>query len=295
MAVLAGVPDQFSSTGEDRAPAGRPGDRDATAAPELQQALVPQQPQRAQHRVGVDLQHGGQVSCGREPLTGPDLSVRDRAADLGADLVVERQWVAPVQFDIQNDASQTSTMSFIAPPEAERSQPDAQVLIAEARARARRRRLKTAAVLAALAIVAAAGVLIGRAVTGTHAAMPTPPRPHPAVAATGVVTGHLAACFAIPVTPPPVTPGTVVALRGRVTWKPDGPGTWRLVFPKGPAVASKHISNNYNQTFRFALRPGQYVIAGHYDNAPPGVYGPFSQVIVIVHGTVRVNLPDVCA
>jgi hypothetical protein len=104
---------------------------------------------------------------------------------------------------------------------------------------------------------------------------------------------HLAACFAIPTTPPPVTPGTVVALRGRVTEKPIGPGSWRLVFPKGPAVVSEHISNNYDQTFRLALPPGHYVIAGRYDQS--SFYGPFSEVTVTVGATIRVNLPDVCA
>jgi hypothetical protein len=220
---------------------------------------------------------------------------RDIVAMTSADLVVERRRVAPVQFDIQHDASQTSTMGFIAPPEAERSEPEAQALIEEARAHARRRRLKAAAAMAVVAVVAAVGVLTGTALTSTRATVAAHPHPALPVDVTGIVTGRLAACFAIPVTPPPVTPGTVVALRGRVTLKPHGPGTWRFVFPKGPAVASEHISNNYDQTFRFALPPGKYVIAGHYDNAPPGVYGPFSQVIVTARATVRVNLPDVCA
>jgi hypothetical protein len=66
-------------------------------------------------------------------------------------------------FDIEHDASKNSTMSLIVLPETDRSQPDAQVLIAEARAHARRRRLKVAAALVVLAITVAAGVLIGRA------------------------------------------------------------------------------------------------------------------------------------
>jgi drug/metabolite transporter, DME family len=62
--------------------------------------------------------------------------------------------------------------------------------------------------------------------------------------------------------------------------------------PKGPAVASEHISNNYDQTFRFALPPGHYVIAGRYDRSSG--YGPFSEVTVTAGATIRVELPNVC-
>jgi hypothetical protein len=187
-------------------------------------------------------------------------------------------------------------MSLIAPPEAERTEPDAQALIAEARAHARRRRLKVAAALVMLAVMTVAGVLIGRALARPHAAAPARPRPPAAAASTGIITGHLSACFAIPPSKGrwPVTPGTVVALRGRVTEKPAGPGAWVTVFPNGPAVASEHISNNYDQTFRLALPPGKYVIAGHYDSAPARVYGPFREVTVTAGASIRVDLPDVC-
>ena len=130
-------------------------------------------------------------------------------------------------------------------------------------ARARRRRLKVAAALVAAAVLAAAGVLISRAVTNSHPAARADQRPAGPAAGTGIVTGHLAACFGIaPTTKPgPVTPGTVVVLRGKVAWKSNGPGAWHVVFPNGPAVASEHISDNFDQTFRFALPPGHYVLA----------------------------------
>ncbi len=197
-------------------------------------------------------------------------------------------------------------MSPVTLSEAERPQPaeqafietqapiDAQVLIAEARAHARRRRLKLTVALVVLAATAAAGVLIGRAVTTTHAAADARPRPPVPAGATGTVTGHLAACFGIPprTKPWPDTPGTVVALRGRVTYKQVVPGSGTVVFPKGPAVASEHISNNYDQTFRFTLPPGHYVIAGRYDGWPG--YGPFSEVTVTTGAAIRVELPDIC-
>jgi hypothetical protein len=183
-------------------------------------------------------------------------------------------------------------MSVSTLPEAERSRPEA--LIAEARAHARRRRLKLAVALVLLVGLAAAAVLIGRVVSGTRATA----RPRQAVlaAGTGTVTGHLAACFGIlPRTGAlPVTPGTVVALRGRMTEKRAGPDSWIYMFPKGPAAASEHISDNYDQTFRFALAPGHYVIAGRYDYDPPGYYGTFSQVTVTAGATIRVDLPNLC-
>jgi hypothetical protein len=185
-------------------------------------------------------------------------------------------------------------MGMIALSEAERSGPDAQALIAEARAHARQRRLKIAVALVVLAVVAAAGGVIAWAATSPPAATSTRSRPAWLAGGTGIVTGHLAACFgvALPNRPLPVTPGTVVALRGVVTTKKIGPGTWTYVYPQGPAVASQHISNNYDQTFRFALPPGRYVIAGRYDGGSG--YGPSSEVAVTTGATIRVNLPDEC-
>jgi hypothetical protein len=185
-------------------------------------------------------------------------------------------------------------MGLMTLPEAERSQPDAQALIAEARAHARRRRLKVAAVLVLLAVMTAAGVLIGRAIIRSPAAAQAGPRAAVAAAGTGIVTGHLSACFGVALSTGswPVTPGTVVVLRGRLTWKPDGPGTQRLVFPAGPAVASQHISNNYDQMFRFALPPGHYVLAGRYGTGPGFV--TFSQVTVTAGAVIRVDLPNLC-
>src|SRR5487761_1113561 len=99
-------------------------------------------------------------------------------------------------------------------------------------------------------------------------------RPRPAAAATGIVTGHLAACFAIPPTRGRrVTPGTVVS-------------------PKGPAVASQHISDNYDQTFRFALPAGHYVLAGQYDHGSG--YYTFREVTVTAGANLRVDLPNAC-
>ena len=168
----------------------------------------------------------------------------------------------------------------------------AEALIAEARAHARRRRLNIAVALAVLVAVVAA-VLIGRVTIGSHGAAQARPRPAALAAGTGIVTGHLAACFGIPpASGRRIAPGTVVILGGHITWKPIGPGTWMIVYPKGPAVASQHISDNYDQTFRFALPPGHYVLAGQYDHGSG--YGTFREVTVTAGANLRVDLPNLC-
>src|SRR5579863_9186557 len=88
-------------------------------------------------------------------------------------------------------------------------------------ARARRRRLKITVALAVVAAVAVTAVLIGRVTIGSHRAAQARPRPAALAAGTGIVTGHLAACFGIrTANGRPIAPGTVVVLRGHITWKP---------------------------------------------------------------------------
>jgi hypothetical protein len=49
-----------------------------------------------------------------------------------------------------------------------------------------------------------------------------------------------------------------------------------------------------NRTFRFALQPGQYVIAGHYDLDQGRGYYTFKEVTVTAGGVLRVDLPNSC-
>ena len=50
----------------------------------------PQRVQRAEHGVGVDPQHRGQVPGWREPLTRAGLTLGDRPADRRSDLLMQR-------------------------------------------------------------------------------------------------------------------------------------------------------------------------------------------------------------
>jgi len=191
-----------------------------------------------------------------------------------------------------------------APARAGMAAGDAQALIAEARAHARRRRRRIA--LAAIAAVSLAGaaLLIARGPGGSRPAPAATWRPAQAAGATGIVTGHLEACTALPMVRP-VTPGTVTVQRGKVTMKNVGPGRWQFVFPRGPVIARQHISNNYRQSFRFALPPGQYVLEGRYD--PPerdgrpvplpqgaGIAWTWIVVTVTADRMVREDLPNDC-
>ncbi len=65
-----------------------------------------------------------------------------------------------------------------------------------------------------------------------------------------------------------------------------------MVLPKGPVVAREHISNNYDQTFRFALPPGHYVLAGAYDMGTG--YRTFNEATVTVGKAIREDLPNEC-
>jgi len=81
VAVAAGELEQLVCLRQDRTALARAGDADGPPTPELQQAFVAQQPQRAQRRVGVDAEHRRQIARWRESLTGPGLAVRDRPSD----------------------------------------------------------------------------------------------------------------------------------------------------------------------------------------------------------------------
>ena len=77
-------------------------DRDAPAAPDLEQSLVPKLPERAEDGVSVHVQHRGQVQRRREPLARAGLSVRDRSANLGRYLLVQVCRLVSVQLDMEH-------------------------------------------------------------------------------------------------------------------------------------------------------------------------------------------------
>jgi hypothetical protein len=87
----------------------------------------------------------------------------------------------------------------------------------------------------------------------------------------------------------PYAAGTVTALRGRETWKPDGPGTSRLQLP-ATVAARQHVGEN--QRFSFDLAPGQYVLVARYQN---GNAMSFLDVSIAAGRVLHRDLPNLCS
>ena len=292
VAVAPGELHELAGPGQDRAPVRGPGDSDSPPAAELQQPLISQQPQRPQHGVGVHVQHSGQISRGRKPLTRAHLAVGDGPADLGAHLIVEGQPVPAIHLDTEHGASETSTMRAAPPVAALRAgtPAEAQLLIEQARAHARRRRRKTALAVIIIAAALGGGLAGAGAWSGSGpAARGGPIRPAPLTARTGGVTGYIDPCEGILIgTGLPYAAATVTALRGRETWEPASDGTYRLQLP-ATVAARQHVGQN--QKFHFDLAPGRYVLVARYDR---GNAMTFLDVSVVAGRVLDRNLPNLC-
>jgi hypothetical protein len=170
---------------------------------------------------------------------------------------------------------------------------EARELTAEARAHVRRRRQKTALAVALIVAAAAgggfawAGALSGGKPADQGSPSPSPSQPAPLTAHTGGVTGYIDPCEGVG-TGLPYAAGTVMALRGRETWKPDGHGTDRLQFPAAVA-ARQHVGESHK--FDFDLAPGQYVLVARYDH---GNGMTFLDVSVAAGRVLDRDLPDLC-
>ena len=92
----------------------------------------------------------------------------------------------------------------------------------------------------------------------------------------------------VPPTPPGYAAGTVVVLRGTVTWKPVSTGVTKSVFPTETVTAAVTPKGD---EYRFILSPGPYVLVAYY--ATPA---PMSWVSVSVAAghTTRQDIPDRC-
>lgn len=122
-------------------------DRHASATGEVEQAFVAQRSKRAQDGIAVDAEHCGEVARGRQPVAGACLAAGNRPPDLSCDLFVQLGGVGTVELDVQDGASNTSSIRMTPetePRPADLSSADfasaAQALFEEARRRARRRR-----------------------------------------------------------------------------------------------------------------------------------------------------------
>lgn len=160
VAVATAELHELSGLGEDGPALGGTGDVDTAPAPEIQQTLVTQQPERSQDSVGVDLEHGGEVPGGGESLSRRRLALGDGAAYLARDLFMQDHGSVPVDLDIQHGASDTSVM-FAA---SGRSwTPPRWAVVKDARRRQRHRRRRMLATVVAMLLAAVIGWLIAGA------------------------------------------------------------------------------------------------------------------------------------
>ena len=110
IALLSGELYEFVHLRQDRAALRSSCDGDATTSPELEQSLFAQQAKGTKDRVRVHAEHCREILGQRHALTGPGLTVGDRATDLGSDLLEERQRVGRVDLDMLHSATNLSFM-----------------------------------------------------------------------------------------------------------------------------------------------------------------------------------------
>ena len=96
------------------------------------------------------------------------------------------------------------------------------------------------------------------------------------------VTGGIIPCSGLP-NPnlPQYSAGTVTVLKGQVTWKSMGQGNLQDVLPTD-VVAQERVGTN--ETYRFVLDPGRYVIQA----------GVYTSVTLQPGDDVHVDVPNLC-
>lgn len=75
---------------------GGSGHDDRASATEFDQPLVSKHTQGTKHRIHAHTQDRGQVLGLRDPLARVSFAVRDRAPDLGGDLIMQRRLLSTV-------------------------------------------------------------------------------------------------------------------------------------------------------------------------------------------------------
>ncbi|MDX6721009.1 MAG: hypothetical protein QOJ63_3263 [Solirubrobacteraceae bacterium] len=106
--VVTGQIDELASAHDDVGAGRTVSDGDATSAAELQQALISQQTQGAQHRVAVDLKHRCEIPGRWQAFPRSGVAFGDRASDLRGDLLVQAQYRVRTTIDRAHGARNTS-------------------------------------------------------------------------------------------------------------------------------------------------------------------------------------------
>ena len=156
--------DELDGFRTDRGVLSGTADVHAAAPAKLHEALISQEAQCPQNGVGVDAEHGCDVTRRRQPFTRPCLVLRDRVADGVGDLVVEQRRMRTIDLDIKHDAIHSSVMSVSDVHAGPRLPARSWAVIKDARRRQRRRHRRVGTLLTAALLIVAGFV---RALRGT--------------------------------------------------------------------------------------------------------------------------------
>jgi len=96
--------DQLTSSHHHGADLRRSRNRDPSTATKFQQTFVTQYAKGTKDGVGVDVQHGGQISGRWQALPASGFAVRDSPSKFGRDLIMESDRFLGGQLDTQHGA-----------------------------------------------------------------------------------------------------------------------------------------------------------------------------------------------
>jgi hypothetical protein len=220
--------DQLADLGEHGTALRGPGDGDAPAPLEVEDALVSEGSERPEDGVRVNAEHRRHVARGREALTRPRVTLGDVAPDLRGHLLVQRDGLFPGDLDFHHGDRQSITIMIT--EEQLRTEPpstEPELVIREARRRQRRRRL---GVFGIALFMVASGVIAAKA---TSAGRSGPPA-RPPSAKTPVRPAKVPAPPAAPVFSAGAFAGTWRVHTTSVTMGADGTGTATSPGPISP-------------------------------------------------------------
>ena len=108
IALTASEGDELSCSGHDCAALACSGDRDSAATSELEQPFVAKQAHCTEDGVSVHAEHRAEITRRRQALAWASLSLADRTAQLGRDLLVQPNRLVAIDLDLEQGASDNS-------------------------------------------------------------------------------------------------------------------------------------------------------------------------------------------
>lgn len=189
----------------------RAGHGHSSTPPKVQEPLVPQDAEGAEHGVGVHPEYGCEVLGRGETLSGRGFAGGDGVPYLGGYLVVQGDSFGAIDLDMQHGAIHSSTMSRATDLD---DAPPVEVLIPEARQHQKRRYRRSAVIVSVVALLVGALVAAALIATTSSGRGTSSPAATPLAVAAGRSTVLIrpVLCFAPPyAASAPVITGSVPA------------------------------------------------------------------------------------